>query len=253
MTAVLKLSGIGKRFGPVTALEHVDLEVVRGERHALIGPNGSGKSTLFNLISGEFSPTTGTISVGGQRLAKGDATSVTRQGIGRSFQITRVFSQMTVRQNIELSVMSNRGRRWSFIRRSSSWQDVRERVASILEMSPLAKVAETQAGVLSYSNQRSLEICLTLGTDPQVMLLDEPTAGMSRDETAEVIEFIRTITKDRTLLIVEHDMDVVFSLADRVSVLAGGRILATDTPDGIRGNQDVQTAYLGEKRLDADG
>lgn len=245
MSVSLELSGVGKRFGPVTALEHVDLAVEQGERHALIGPNGSGKSTLFNLISGQFAPTSGTIALHGEPLRMANPTAVTRSGIGRSFQITRIFASMSVRENIELAVMSSIGRRWSFLRTSAFRREVTRRADDLLSLSPLGKLSATPAGVLSYSNQRALEICLTIGTDPQVVLLDEPTAGMSREETREVIEFIRTITKGRTLLVVEHDMDVVFSLADRVSVLANGRIIATDTPERIKANAAVQEAYLG--------
>lgn len=246
MTAALELTGVGKSFGSVKALEHVDLSVERGERHALIGPNGSGKSTLFNLISGQFAPTSGTISVNGRPIRTANPTAVTRMGIGRSFQITRIFAAMTVRENIELAVMSSLGRRWSF-RRGASAKEVDRHTEEILALSPLGRQSEVPAGILSYSNQRALEICLTIGTDPQVVLLDEPTAGMSREETSEIIGFIRSVTKDRTLLVVEHDMDVVFSLTDRVSVLAGGRIIATDTPDRIKSNAQVQEAYLGVK------
>lgn len=245
MNLALELSGVGKRFGLVNALEHVDLAVEDGERHALIGPNGSGKSTLFNLISGQFAPSSGTIALGGRPLHVANPTAVTRSGIGRSFQITRIFATMSVRENIELAVMSSSGRRWSFSRRGAFWREVGRRTDELLELSPLGRLHDTPAGALSYSNQRALEICLTVGTDPKVVLLDEPTAGMSREETRAVIEFIRTVTKGRTLLVVEHDMDVVFSLADRVSVLSNGRIIATDTPDRIKANAAVQEAYLG--------
>lgn len=245
MSASLKIDGVGKAFGSVTALKQVDLEIIAGERHALIGPNGSGKSTLFNLISGNFAPSSGTISIDGKRVDGKSPTKVNRAGLGRSFQITRIMGGMTVRENIELSVMSRHSRRWSLIRTGSAWQEIRETVDAIVESSPLAGRAEETAGVLSYSHQRSLEICITIGTNPKVVLLDEPTAGMSREETRDVIEFIRASTIGRTLLVVEHDMDVVFSLCDRVSVLAGGHIIATGTPDEIRASKAVQEAYLG--------
>lgn len=245
MSASLRIEAVGKKFGPVTALQHVDLDVVAGERHALIGPNGSGKSTLFNLISGSFPPSSGTISIDGKRIDGGSPTRVNRAGLGRSFQITRIMPGMTVRENIELSVMSRHSRRWSVLRVGSAWREISGAVDAIIASSPLAGRGEEMAGVLSYSHQRALEICITVGTNPKIVLLDEPTAGMSREETRDVIEFIRASTVGRTLLVVEHDMDVVFSLCDRVSVLAGGRIIATGNPDEIRSSKAVQEAYLG--------
>ena len=245
MSASLTIDGVGKKFGPVVALKHVDLEVIAGERHALIGPNGSGKSTLFNLISGNFPPSSGTISIDGRRIDGASPTKVNRTGLGRSFQITRIMGGMTVRENIELSVMSRQSRRWSVLRTGPAWQEIGAAVDAIIASSPLAGKGEELAGALPYSQQRSLEICITIGTNPRVVLLDEPTAGMSREETRDVIEFIRTSTTGRTLLVVEHDMDVVFSLCDRVSVLAGGHIIATGTPDEIRASSAVQEAYLG--------
>lgn len=242
----LSLASVAKSFGIVRVLEAIDLEIARGERHALIGPNGAGKSTLFNLISGAFAPTSGTITLNGSTIGGLVPHKINRAGLGRSFQITHVFDKLTVRENIMLSVMGRFGKRWSLLRRGPVWNDIGRETDAILEGANLTARAHKRAGDLAYSEQRAVEICMTVGTGADLILLDEPTAGMSREETEHVITFIRRMTEGRTLVMVEHDMDVVFNLADRVSVLVNGRILMTGTPAEIRADARVKEAYLGE-------
>jgi branched-chain amino acid transport system ATP-binding protein len=247
----LSLEGVCKRFGPIRVLEGVDLAFHRGERHALIGPNGAGKSTLFNLMSGHLQVTSGHIKLGTQSIAGVAPHRLNRAGLSRSFQITAIFEHLSVRDNIRLAVMSQLGERWALWRRASAWRDIEQKTDAIMAGAHLYDSAELEACTLAYSDQRALEICMTIATGAQVILLDEPTAGMSRDETARMVSFIRRVSEGRTLLMVEHDMDVVFGLADRISVLAGGKIIATGTPDQIRHDERVQQAYLGPSTEDA--
>lgn len=245
-STTLRLSAIAKSFGQVHVLEAIDLDIARGERHALIGPNGAGKSTLFNLISGAFAPTSGSITLNGASVAGLVPHRLNRAGLGRSFQITHIFDKLTVRENIRLSVMGKFDKRWSFFRRGRVWEAIDRETEELIAGANLTRQAETNAGELAYSEQRAVEICMTVGTGADVILLDEPTAGMSREETSHIIAFIREMTAGRTLVMVEHDMDVVFTLADRVSVLVNGRILLTATPAEIRADARVREAYLGE-------
>ncbi|RJG44449.1 MULTISPECIES: ABC transporter ATP-binding protein [unclassified Mesorhizobium] len=242
----LSLSSVQKSFAMVRVLEAIDLDIAKGERHALIGPNGAGKSTLFNLISGAFAPTSGSIQLNGASVAGLVPHKLNRAGLGRSFQITHVFDKLTVRENIRLAVMGRFGKRWSFLRRGAVWDEIDRETDALIAGANLSPQSETNAGDLAYSEQRAVEICMTVGTGAEVILLDEPTAGMSREETAHIITFIRKITEGRTLVMVEHDMDVVFNLADRVSVLVNGRILVTGTPAEIRSDARVREAYLGD-------
>jgi branched-chain amino acid transport system ATP-binding protein len=247
----LELKGVTKRFGMLTVLEGIDLQIRAGERHALLGPNGAGKSTLFHLISGHLAPTSGEVRLSGQPVTGFAPHRLNRGGLARSFQITAIFSQLSVRDNVYMAVMSRHGKRWSLWRQGAVWRQIDAETDAILEGANLTANAGRDAGTLAYSEQRALEICMTVATGPEVILLDEPTAGMSREETAHIVGFIRRITEGRTLVMVEHDMDVVFGLADRISVLANGRIIATGTPDEIRNNQQVQDAYLGGMQHEA--
>jgi branched-chain amino acid transport system ATP-binding protein len=244
---ILKLRSLRKSFGETDIIRGVDLELAPGERRALIGPNGAGKSTLFNLISGNLSPTSGEIVFNGRRIDGMNPQAINRLGLARSFQITNIFSKLTVFENIRLAVMRPRGLGavfWKFIDRDAG---IRRETERLLQLVRLAPRASTIAGEMSYSEQRSLEIAMTLASDPQVILLDEPMAGMSHEETEYTSELIREVTKGRALAIVEHDMDVVFSLSDRISVLVYGQVIATGTPDEIRSNANVKEAYLGEE------
>ncbi|ASK35617.1 ABC transporter ATP-binding protein [Alcanivorax sp. N3-2A] len=246
MTSALCLTGVQKRFGATEVLKNVDLDIREGERHALLGPNGAGKSTLFNLISGRDRPSAGSITLFDQEIAGLTPARVNRLGLGRSFQITNVVAGVSVRDNLLLGVMGLHGRRWPFSRRGQAWRRIEESVDEVLERMRLSSERDRLAGDLTYSQQRSLEIGMTLATGPRVILLDEPTAGMSREETSHTIELIEQATAGKTLLIVEHDMEVVFRLADRISVLVYGSVLSTGTPEQIRADARVQEAYLGE-------
>ena len=245
MSSVLTIAGLSKSFGHIQVTRGLDLDITEGERHAIIGPNGAGKSTLFHLISGRLSVTSGSIRLRGREIANKSPFEIVRMGLGRSFQVTNIFPRMTVYQNIQVSVLWAAGARLSFTRLIANCKGVRERTEEILERIGLADHRDVPAGLLSYADQRALEIGITLGPDPDVILLDEPTAGMSNTETSRAVDLIRHISQSKTLLMVEHDMSVVFNLADRISVLVYGEIIATDTPDRIRSNKAVQKAYLG--------
>jgi branched-chain amino acid transport system ATP-binding protein len=245
MSAVLSIKDLRKNFSNIEVTRGLDLDVEEGERHAIIGPNGAGKSTLFQLISGRLSVTDGSIRLRGREIANKRPFEIVRMGLGRSFQVTNIFPRMTVYENIQVSVLWVAGARLSVTRLISQFRDVRERTEEILERIGLVRKRDVPAGLLSYADQRALEIGITLGPNPDVILLDEPTAGMSNTETRRAVELIRHVSEGKTLIIVEHDMSVVFDLADRISVLVYGQIIATDTPDGIRKNKTVQEAYLG--------
>jgi branched-chain amino acid transport system ATP-binding protein len=241
----LELRDIRKSFGAAPIIRGVSLAVSRGERHAIIGPNGAGKSTLFNLISGRFAPTTGSIRLNGEDVTGFPPYRINRRGLARSFQVTNIFPRLSVYENIRCSVLWSLGYRYTCWRRVDKLRDANEQTDRILEQIRMTARREISAGVLTYAEQRALEIGITIAGDAQVILLDEPTAGMSRGEAAGAVDLIRMVSRGRTLVMVEHDMGVVFDLADRISVLVYGEIIATDTPDRIRANPAVQTAYLG--------
>jgi len=241
----LELTGVQKSFGPTQIIRGVSLAIPRGERHAIIGPNGAGKSTLFNLMSGRLRATRGTIRLDGQDVTRERAYRIARRGLARSFQVTNIFPRLTVRENVRCSVLWSLGYRHCFWRGIDRLRDANECADETLERIGLAGRRDALAGVLSYAEQRALEIGITIAGGARVILLDEPTAGMSRPETEAAVELIRSVTRDRTLVMVEHDMGVVFGLADRISVLVYGEIVASDTPARIRANDAVRTAYLG--------
>lgn len=244
---ILRLRGLTKSFGDVEIIRGVDLDVLPGERHALIGPNGAGKSTIFHLVSGNLTPTAGEVLFNGHEIGGRQPQTINQLGIARSFQITNIFPRLTAFENLRLAVMRREGLQynlWQLIDRNRA---VTGKTEALLDLVRMRARSQTIAGELSYSEQRSLEIALTLASDPKVILLDEPMAGMSHDETVYTSKLIREVTKDRTLLIVEHDMDVVFSLSDRISVLVYGKVIATGTPEQIRANAAVREAYLGEE------
>lgn len=244
---ILQLRGLCKSFGDTEIIRGVDLDVAGGERRALIGPNGAGKSTLFHLISGNLGATAGTVAFQGRDITGWAPQRVNRLGLARSFQITNIFPKLTVFENVRLAVMRQHPQPTAFWRRVDRLPAVREATDRLLEQVRLHSRAETLAGGLSYSEQRSLEIAMTVASDPQLILLDEPMAGMSSEETDYTLHLIREVTAGRALLIVEHDMDVVFRLADRISVLVYGQVIATGTPEEIRQHRGVREAYLGEE------
>ena len=243
--AAVSLEGVTKRFGRTEIIRGLDLSVPVGERHAVIGPNGAGKSTTFNLISGRLAPTSGTVRVKGEDVTGLPAYEINRRGLSRSFQVTNIFPRLTVWENVRCSVLWSMGYRYAFWRDVDRLPGVAERAESILAQTNLLDRRGTQAGLLAYAEQRALEIAITIASGAEIILLDEPTAGMSHSEAEHVSELIRTVTHGRTLIMVEHDMAVVFGLAERISVLVYGQIIATDTPERIRENRAVQEAYLG--------
>jgi branched-chain amino acid transport system ATP-binding protein len=247
MSPVLSLRRVQKSFGQTHVINDITLDIAAGECIALIGPNGAGKSTLFNMVSGRFQPSGGDILLNNQSLLGQTPFEINRKGLSRSFQITNIFHKMTVYENIRASVLWSLGYRYSLLRFIKRLTDVKERAEAIMEEVGLTQRRDVPAGLLSYAEQRSLEIAMTVAGNPDVVLLDEPTAGMSRSESEVAVELIRRVTAGRTLMLVEHDMSVVFGLADRVAVLAGGSLIACDTPQNVRANPQVKEAYLGEK------
>lgn len=247
----LKLSAVCKSFGRTPIIRGVDLEIPAGERHAIIGPNGAGKSTLFNLVSARFPVSSGRIELKGEDVTGRTPHEINRRGLCRSFQITNIFSHLSVFDNVRCALLWPMGYRYSFWHRLSALRDARERAEEVIARIGLAARRDTLAGVLSYAEQRALEIGVTVAGGADVILLDEPTAGMSRSESDEAVALVRRMTEGKTLVMVEHDMGVVFGLADRISVLVYGQIIATGTPAEIRADAAVREAYLGKSVADA--
>ena len=245
MTTALELHDVHKSFGSTKIINGVSLEVRAGERHAIIGPNGAGKSTLYNLVSGRFPVSSGKIVLYGEEITGLKPYEINRKGLSRSFQVTNIFHNMSVYENIRCAVLWPAGYRYSFWNRVGGLKDVQRRAEETMERIGLARRRDVLAGVLTYAEQRALEIGITIAGGANVVLLDEPTAGMSRTETAHAVQLIRDVTVGKTLIMVEHDMGVIFDLADRISVLVYGEIIATGAPADIRSNAAVQEAYLG--------
>jgi branched-chain amino acid transport system ATP-binding protein len=241
----LKLTGVRKHFGKTEIIRGIDLAIDRAERHAVIGPNGAGKSTLFNLISGRFPVSAGTIELNGRAINGLKPFEINRLGLSRSFQITNIFPRMSVFENIRCATLFPLGYRYSFWHRLAALKDAAERADDIVQRIGLRNRHDTLAGLLTYAEQRALEIGITVAGGADVILLDEPTAGMSRSESDAAVELIRRMTEGKTLVMVEHDMSVVFGLADRISVVVYGELIASDAPARIRENRAVQEAYLG--------
>jgi branched-chain amino acid transport system ATP-binding protein len=241
----IALAAVEKRFGRTEIIRGVSLEIPAGERHAVIGPNGAGKSTLFNLISGRFAPSAGEIRLKGEDVTGLRPFEINRRGLSRSFQVTNIFPRLSVWENVRCAVLWSLGYRYSFWHGIDALSEVRARTESILEQINLLPRRQVQAGVLAYAEQRALEIGITIASGAEIILLDEPTAGMSHSEADQAVALIRAVTRGKTLVIVEHDMAVVFGLADRISVLVYGEIIATDVPEKIKANRAVQEAYLG--------
>jgi branched-chain amino acid transport system ATP-binding protein len=242
----LELRSVSKQFGRTEIIRNVSLQVPSGERHAIIGPNGAGKSTLFNLISGRFEVTSGTLLLNGGDITRRKPFEINRLGLSRSFQITNLFHRLSVFENLRCSVLWSLGHRYSFWKNLNKLVDAEERAESILEQVGLKRRRDIAAGLLTYAEQRALEIGITIAGGADVILFDEPTAGMSRAESKRAVELIRAVTRGKTLVMVEHDMSVVFDLADRISVLVYGQVIASGTPAEIRANDAVREAYLGQ-------
>ncbi|MGB9442397.1 MAG: ABC transporter ATP-binding protein [Desulfobacterales bacterium] len=243
---ILETKGLHHDFKGLKVLFDVDLEIEEGERHAIIGPNGAGKTTLFNVITGTYEPSAGQVFFKGKDITGYKPHKLTRLGMGRSFQITSTFTRLTAFQNIRMGVLSKRRIRFNLFQLLDGMHEVTQETDQILKRINLHGERDVPASALSYGKSRSLEISMALATDPHLVMLDEPTAGMSVDETRAAVELIRKLTEGKTMVIIEHDMDVVFSLADRITVLHLGAILTTGTPNEIRENQAVKDAYLGD-------
>jgi branched-chain amino acid transport system ATP-binding protein len=241
----LELKDVRKSFGNSEIIRGASLAVAKGERCAIIGPNGAGKSTLFNLVSGRFPISGGDIRLNGRSVNGMRPFEINRLGLARSFQISNLFDKLTVYENLRCAVLWSLGYKYSFWQRLGGLRDAHERAQQVLEEIGLQRQRDLPAAVLSYAEQRALEIGITIAGGAEVILLDEPTAGMSRSESDAAVELIRKVTIGKTLIMVEHDMSVVFGLADKIAVLVYGEVIACDSPANIRANSDVQAAYLG--------
>jgi branched-chain amino acid transport system ATP-binding protein len=241
----LELKDVRKSFGKTEIIRGVNLSIKAGERHAVIGPNGAGKSTLFNLISGRFPASSGAIVLGGQDITRKASYDINRMGLSRSFQITNIFGNLSVFENLRCAVLWSLGYKYSFWKNLNKLTDAEDKAEAMLKRIGLERRRDIKASLLTYAEQRALEIGVTVVGGAGVILLDEPTAGMSRSESDRAVDLIRDVTEGKTLVMVEHDMSVVFGLADRISVLVYGEVIATDTPQRITENAAVQEAYLG--------
>ena len=241
----LELRDLRKSFGKTEIIRGSSLAVKAGERVALIGPNGAGKSTLFNLISGRMAPSSGEILLNGEAIHGMKPYEINRRGLARSFQVSNLFPRLSVFENIRCAVLWSMGQRYSFWRFLSDLTAVNQRAEEVLDMIRLRRKRDTHVANLTYAEQRALEVGVTIAGGGNVILLDEPTAGMSKSETANFVKMIREVTEGKTLLTVEHDMGVVFGLADRIAVLVYGEVIAFDTPENVRANDRVKEAYLG--------
>ncbi len=246
----LELKSLRKSFGKAEIIRGVDLVVAPGERVAVIGPNGAGKSTLFNLISGRFAPTSGEVLLNGARIDGKKPYEINRLGLSRSFQITNIFPKLSVFENLRCGVLWSLGYKYSFWKFLANLHDANERAEELMQMIKLDRKRNVLAVNLTYAEQRALEIGITIAGGANVILLDEPTAGMSKSETTRFISLIKAVTIGKTLLTVEHDMGVVFGLADKIAVVVYGEVLAFDEPQAVRANQRVQEAYLGSSVAD---
>ncbi len=242
---LLTVEGLSKRFGGVVACDQVALEVRPGELHAVIGPNGAGKTTLLNLLSGELLSDEGRIALDGREIGALDAPARAALGIGRSFQITSVFGEFTAHENVALAVQARAGHSFRFFAEARRERALADGARDMLERMGLGERANTPAAALSHGEQRQLEIAMALAARPRLLLLDEPTAGMGPSESARMVEFLASLKGTIAMLLVEHDMDAVFALADRITVMTYGRVIATGSPDAIRANDEVRAAYLG--------
>ena len=246
----LELKDLCKNFGKTEIIRGINLAINAGERVGIIGPNGAGKSTLFNLISGRFAPSSGEVLLHGQRIDGMKPFEINRLGLSRSFQITNIVPKLSVFENLRCGVLWSLGYKYTFLKFLTHLHDANDRATELMTMIKLDKKRDVLAINLTYAEQRALEIGITIAGGASVILLDEPTAGMSRSETSRFISLIKEVTVGKTLLTVEHDMGVVFGLADKIAVVVYGEVLAFDLPDAVRANQRVQEAYLGSSVAD---
>jgi branched-chain amino acid transport system ATP-binding protein len=244
--ALLSARALTKRFGGLAAVNDVSLELWRERIHAVIGPNGAGKSTLANLLSGDIAPTAGSVTLGGRDVTGWSPERISRAGLGRSYQKTNIFLPFTVWENVRLAAQSRTPHAAGWLRRASSLKEANERAGRALELAGLQQRREQVAGAASHGEQRQLEIAMTLATDPQVLLLDEPLAGMGTAEAERMVQLLLRLKKEHAILLVEHDMDAVFALADHLTVMVNGQVIASGAPAQVRADANVQSAYLGE-------
>ena len=242
----LELKGVRKQFGPTEIIRGVNLNIKKGEIHSLIGPNGAGKSTLYNLISGVYKLSSGYIKFNNKNIEYLPSYEIFRLGLSRSFQITNIFPKMSVFENVRCGLLWNMNYKYSILKILDNNQDLNDQTNAILEQISLSNYSKEPAGLLSYADQRALEIGITIAGGAETVLLDEPTAGMSKSETERATNLIRDIAKNRTVLIVEHDMGVVFDLSDTISVIVYGEVICSDKPENVKTNKAVKEAYLGE-------
>lgn len=245
----LSVRGLTKHFGGIAALNSIDLTVASGARHAIIGPNGAGKSTLFNLVAGELPPTAGEVYLGQRNVTALPVFGRANLGLGHTFQRNNLFLELTVFANVRLAVQHRLGINRQWFRSIDAFEHARERTDQILRRVSLLAQRDMPVSALAYGQRRALEVALALASQPQVLLLDEPTAGMSPAETTEMTDLIASLPQSLTILIIEHDMDVIFNLAERITVLHYGQIISEGTPEEIRADQRVQEIYLGSEGM----
>ena len=246
---LLAVDGLTKRFGGILASDNIALDVKQGELHAIIGPNGAGKTTLIGQLTGMLTPDTGTVRFAGEDITALPAYSRSLLGLARSFQITSLFLDLSVLDNVALAVQAHSGHSFQFWRDARKEKDLREPALAALTRVGLADRADRQASALSHGEHRQLELAMALAGKPRMLLLDEPMAGLGTDESARMVTLLRELKREYTILLIEHDMEAVFALADRISVLVYGRVIASGTPEVIRANKDVRDAYLGEQEV----
>ncbi len=244
---LLSAKDLTKRFGGLAAVNGVSVDLVHGRIHAVIGPNGAGKSTLTNLLSGDLEPTSGSITLGGKDVTGARPEAISRQGLGRSYQKTNIFLPLSIWDNVRLAAQSRTPRAARWLSRADSFADCNERASRAINMAGLVNRTHTIAGATSHGEQRQLEIAMTLATDPRVLLLDEPLAGMGTAEAERMVSLLLRLKESHAIMLVEHDMDAVFALADRLTVMVNGQVIASGTPAEVRADAGVQSAYLGEE------
>jgi branched-chain amino acid transport system ATP-binding protein len=247
MTELLRALRLTKRFGGLAAVNDVSIDLWQGRIHAVIGPNGAGKSTLTNLLSGDLEPSSGEVTLAGQNVTGWTPEKISRAGLGRSYQKTNIFQPFTVWENVRLAAQARRPHPARWLSLAGSFADTNERAAQALELAGLTRRRDAIAGTISHGEQRQLEIAMTLATGPRVLLLDEPLAGMGHAEAERMVELLLKIKPGHAMMLVEHDMDAVFALADRLTVMVNGQVIASGTPAEIREDANVQSAYLGEE------
>jgi len=244
--SLLETKGLTKTFGALIAVDNVDLTVEKGTIHSIIGPNGAGKTTLFNMLAGVYPPTSGTTIFQGRDITSLKVFERSRIGIGRSFQITSVFPELTVRENVRLAVQSRGKDSFNLLRKASDLKEVELKTTAILEEIGLRGFEGQRAGSIPYGSQRSLEVAIAVATEPILLLLDEPTSGMTPEDAQKMSDLIKKISKGYTTVLIEHHMKVVMSISDKVTVLHQGEIIAEDHPEAVQKNKEVKHAYLGE-------